>query len=153
MARSTINQARAACDRSRALAVEATRQIDDGQLVCDVLRTTWRNCLAGLRLRVDEFRLEGTLEDGVCVSAFRVRGHFVCDDALRRRAELLIAMDEEFTLPGAKGRYHATLDAPPVAVALTLARAMRVRSFELRLPEGVVVSHRNDSVNPHPSRY
>ena len=42
--------------------------------------------------------------------------------------------------------YLATLDGPPVAVALTLARAMHVESFELRLSDDVVIEQRSGSL-------
>ena len=87
------------------------------------------------RRRVAGFHIAGTVEGGVWVAARYVDGTLHCDDALRRRAELVVAAGDTFELAHSSRHHVATLDGDPVAVALTLIRAMHVDTFELDLDD------------------
>ena len=83
----------------------------------------------------DEFEMQGVLEDGTTARASFVGGVLFCDEPLRRRAELLVALEERFEHPPVLTRYGATLRGPATAVALTLIRSMHVRSFDINLAD------------------
>jgi hypothetical protein len=109
------------------------------------------------RIAANEFRIEGTLEDGTSASALFWRGRLDCDRPLRSRAEILVDLGERFSLEGARGSYAATLDGPPLAIALTLIRAMRVESFEFKLTPTITITQRDGELvlhrasdEPHP---
>ena len=87
------------------------------------------------RRGVAGFHIAGTVEDGTWVCARYADGTLRCDDALRSRADLVVAAGEIFELPDSSRRHVATLDGDPVAVALTLIRAMHVDTFELDFDE------------------
>ena len=123
-----------------------TQTIARSQSLSDAVRTTWRACARDLPLRVGDFRVEGVLENGARAAAYRIRGRLDCDETLRRRAELVVAMGERFTIEGVETSFEATLDGDPLAVALTLTRAMTVDSFEMRLSDEVLVVRRSGSV-------
>ena len=89
----------------------------------------------------DEFEIQGILEDGAIARATFVGGVLYCDEPLRRRAELLVAMEERFASPRVVTRYGATLQGPATAVALTLIRAMHVQSFNINLA-GLTITQR-----------
>ncbi|HEV8296819.1 MAG TPA: hypothetical protein VGQ20_05980 [Acidimicrobiales bacterium] len=89
----------------------------------------------GLRLRPGDFRVEGVLDDGTEASASFVRGHLVADAELLDRARIIIAMGDRFADPDIPDAgFDASLDGPPIAVALTFIRAFaRVTGLELAL--------------------
>ena len=91
--------------------------------------------------RCGEFEMQGVLEDGSSARASFVDGVLYCDEPLRRRAELLVAMEERFAHPRVLTRYGATLHGPATAVALTLIRSMNVQSFDINLA-GVTITQR-----------
>ena len=124
----------------------ASQTIAGSQFLSDAVLTTWRACARDLPLRVGDFRIQGVLEDGASVSAYRIKGRLDCDEPLLRRAEIIVALGEQFGLEGAETTFVATLDGDPVAVALTLTRAMTVVSFEMRLTEALLVQKRNGSI-------
>jgi hypothetical protein len=128
----------------------ATQTIAGSQFLSDAVRTTWRACARDLPLRVGDFRIEGILEDGAPAAAYRIKGRLDCDEPLRRRAEIIVAMREQFALEGVETKFEAILDGDPVAVALTLTRAMTVVSFEMRLTDKVLIQKRNGSIQLSP---
>lgn len=134
-----FDDARAA---NEALCVRAQLTIDRAKSLGEQVRAAWRKCATSVRLQPGDFRIRGVLEDGTPAVAYRIHGRLDCDEGLRRRAEIVVALGERFAQPDLAASYDATLDGDPVAVALTLARAMHVESFELRLCEDVVVEHR-----------
>jgi hypothetical protein len=68
------------------------------------------------------FAVEGMI-DGQVVRACWVNGRLDCDQPLWSRAALLVDLGEEFVSVDPPRRYVASLQAPPMAVALTLLRA------------------------------
>jgi hypothetical protein len=68
------------------------------------------------------FGVEGVIGDQV-VRAFWADGRLVCDRLLEARARLLVDLHAEFRSDDPPRRYLANLQAPPVAVLLTLIRA------------------------------
>ena len=124
----------------------ATQTIAGSQFLSDAVRTTWRACARDLPLRVGDFRIEGLLEDGAPAAAYRIKGRLDCDEPLRRRAEIIVALREQFALQGAEPTFEATLDGDPVAVALTLTRAMTVVSFEMRLSDTFLIKKQNGAI-------
>ena len=94
----------------------------------------------------DEFEIRGVLDDGSTARASFVGGVLHCDEALRRRAELLVAMEERFANPQVLTRYGATLEGPATAVALTLIRSMHVLSFDISL-SGLSIRQRCEEVD------
>jgi hypothetical protein len=138
-----------ACERlgdiravTEALRQRAQETIDRSKTLSLQVRDTWRRCASYVPLDVGDFRIRGVLEDGSAAVAYHIHGRLDCDDALRRRAELVVALGERFAQPDVAASYEATLDGDPVAVALTLARAMHVESFEMRLSGDVLVEQR-----------
>jgi hypothetical protein len=80
------------------------------------------------------FAVEGII-DGQVVRASWTDGRLACDELLRSRAALLVALEEEFVSADPPRRYVASLQAPPMAVALTLVRACdSVAAIELDAP-------------------
>ncbi len=80
------------------------------------------------------FAVEGII-DGQVVRACWADGRLACDQLLRSRAALLVDLGEEFVSADPPRRFLASLQAPPVAVALTLVRACdRVIAIELDAP-------------------
>jgi hypothetical protein len=71
------------------------------------------------------FALVGMV-DGRVVRAVFDNGRLRCDPLLERRGGLLVELGEEFTCDQPPRRFQASLQAPPVAVALTLVRACDV---------------------------
>jgi hypothetical protein len=87
-------------------------------------------CLADFRTRRAHladpswFVVTGRL-DAKRVTAEWRHGELWCDDVLRSRAGLLTALGEVFELPERPDlHYDASLDGPPIAVLLTLLRAL-----------------------------
>jgi hypothetical protein len=68
------------------------------------------------------FAVEGVIDEHV-VRAVWADGHLTCDRLLRSRARLLVDLGAEFGCDDPPRRFHASLQAPPVAVLLTLIRA------------------------------
>jgi hypothetical protein len=80
------------------------------------------------------FRVEGVI-DGEQVAAHLRDGQLECDESLRDRALFLVDLKEELVYSNPPRRFEATLDGPPVVVALTLLRACdRAVAFEFDLP-------------------
>jgi hypothetical protein len=63
------------------------------------------------------------LVDGQEVSAAWSGGRLACDERLRTRALLLVDLEEKFVYDDPPRCFLATLEGPPIAVALTLIRA------------------------------
>ena len=68
------------------------------------------------------FGVEGMLEEQV-VRAVWSDGQLSCDQLLGSRAQLLVDLGAEFRADDPPRRFAASLQAPPVAVLLTLIRA------------------------------
>ena len=80
------------------------------------------------------FAVEGII-DGQVVRASWSNGRLACDQLLGSRAALLVDLGEEFVSADPQRRYVASLQAPPMAVALTLVRACdSVAAIELDAP-------------------
>jgi hypothetical protein len=71
---------------------------------------------------VGRFLVEG-LVDGELVAAAWADGRLDCDDQLRARALILVDLEEEFVYTDPPRCFIASLEGPPIAVALTLIRA------------------------------
>jgi hypothetical protein len=126
---------------------KVVRQSQVLELTSIRLRTVARACLRIRRLNARRtpqaaasgrgltgFRVEGTI-DGHPVSASWRNGRLGCDPALHDRALFLIDMGERLTYRDPPRQFAATLDGPPIAIALTLLRACdRITSFETDLP-------------------
>ena len=64
-------------------------------------------------------------------------GQLCCDRLLGARARLLVDLGAEFRSDDPPRRYQASLQAPPVAVLLTLIRACDLTTaFEVDLGDG-----------------
>jgi hypothetical protein len=68
------------------------------------------------------FAVEGVLDDQV-VQAVWADGQLCCDRLLDRRARLLVDLGAEFHSDDPPRQFRASLQAPPIAVLLTLIRA------------------------------
>jgi hypothetical protein len=68
------------------------------------------------------FAVQGVIDQQV-VWAVWADGRLCCDRLLEVRARLLVELGAEFGSDDPLRRYHASLQAPPVAVLLTLIRA------------------------------
>ena len=68
------------------------------------------------------FAVEGLIDQQV-VRAVWADGQLSCDRLLGARARLLVDLGAEFSSDDPPRRYRASLQAPPVAVLLTLIRA------------------------------
>jgi hypothetical protein len=68
------------------------------------------------------FAVQGVIDQQV-VRAVWTEGQLCCDRLLGARARLLVDLGTEFRSDDPPRRYHASLQAPPVAVLLTLIRA------------------------------
>jgi hypothetical protein len=68
------------------------------------------------------FGVQGVIDDQV-VRAVWTDGRLRCDRLLGARARLLVDLGAEFCSDDPPRRYQASLQAPPVAVLLTLIRA------------------------------
>jgi hypothetical protein len=122
--------------RSHDLAGRLRRaRFDNEQLVSttrDLLRLCWADYartwaergLRGTERRkgLTWFAIEGVIE-GRTVRGAWSPGHLKCSPLLESRARLLIELDETFLLDDPPACLAASLDEPPVAVALTLMRA------------------------------
>jgi hypothetical protein len=74
--------------------------------------------------------------DGEAVGASWADGRLACDELLRSRALLLVDLEEEFVYSDPPRCFIASLDGPPIAVALTMIRACdRVTRIVLAPPE------------------
>jgi hypothetical protein len=79
------------------------------------------------------FAIEGVIDDRVVRAAW-VAGRLTCDQQLRSRARSLVDLGAEFVSDDPPRRFLASLQAPPVAVLLTLIRACdRVTVMEMDL--------------------
>jgi hypothetical protein len=68
------------------------------------------------------FAVQGVIDQQV-VRAVWTEGQLCCDRLLGARARLLVDLGAEFRSDDPPRRYHASLQAPPVAVLLTLMRS------------------------------
>lgn len=68
------------------------------------------------------FAVQGVIDQQV-VRAVWADGRLCCDRLLGARARLLVDLGAQFRSDDPPRRYHASLQAPPVAVLLTLIRA------------------------------
>ena len=68
------------------------------------------------------FAIQGVIDQQV-VRAVWTEGRLCCDRLLDARARLLVDLGAEFRSDDPPRRYYASLQAPPVAVLLTLIRA------------------------------
>jgi hypothetical protein len=67
------------------------------------------------------FAVQGVIDQQV-VRAVWADGRLCCDRLLEVRAWLLVDLGAEFSSDDPPRRYHASLQAPPVAVLVTLIR-------------------------------
>jgi hypothetical protein len=82
------------------------------------------------------FAVQGVIDQQV-VRAVWADGRLCCDRLLKVRARLLVELGAEFSSDDPPRRYHASLQAPPVAVLLTLIRACdRITVMEVDLGGG-----------------
>jgi hypothetical protein len=82
------------------------------------------------------FAVQGVIDQQV-VRAIWTEGQLCCDRLLGARARLLVDLGAEFRSDDPPRRYHASLQAPPVAVLLTLIRACDLTTvLELDLGDG-----------------
>jgi hypothetical protein len=82
------------------------------------------------------FAVQGRIGDQV-VRAVWADGRLTCDRLLRTRARLLVDLGAEFSSDDPPRRFVASLQAPPVAVLLTLIRACDLATvIEVDLGEG-----------------
>jgi hypothetical protein len=82
------------------------------------------------------FAVQGVIDQQV-VRAVWTGGRLSCDRLLSARARLLVDLGAEFRSDDPPRRYHASLQAPPVAVLLTLIRACDLTTvLEVDLGEG-----------------
>ena len=68
------------------------------------------------------FAVQGVIDQEV-VRAVWTEGRLCCDRLLADRARLVVDLGAEFRSDDPPRRYHASLQAPPIAVLLTLIRA------------------------------
>jgi hypothetical protein len=82
------------------------------------------------------FAVQGEIDQQV-VRAVWADGQLTCDRLLDARARLLVDLGEEFRSDDPPRRYHASVQAPPVAVLLTLIRACDLTTvLEVDLGDG-----------------
>jgi len=117
-----VATARAVCPRSQLLLARqrVRRQRRQGQQVGPL---AW-------------FAVQGVIDQQV-VRAVWSDGQLCCDRLLGARARLLVDLGAEFSSDDPPRRYCASLQAPPVAVLLTLIRACdRITVMEVDLGDG-----------------
>jgi hypothetical protein len=82
------------------------------------------------------FAVQGVIDQQV-VRAVWTEGRLCCDRLLGARARLLVDLGAEFRSDDPPRRYHASLQAPPIAVLLTLIRACDLTTvLEVDLGDG-----------------
>jgi hypothetical protein len=113
--------------RITALQVRRERLLERAAELCHasrVQRATRQRAHAGERgsPAVGQFLVEGLI-DGEVVCGTWAGGRLVCDEPLRARALLLVDLEEEFVYSDPPRCFIASLEGPPIAVALTLIRA------------------------------
>jgi hypothetical protein len=117
-----VATARAVCHRSQLLLARqrVRRQRRQGQQVEPL---AW-------------FAVQGVIDQQV-VRAVWSDGQLCCDRLLDARARLLVDLGAEFSSDDPPRRYYASLQAPPVAVLLTLIRGCdRITVMEVDLGDG-----------------
>lgn len=92
------------------------------------------------------FGVEGTIGDQV-VRAVWTDGQLTCDRLLRSRAQLLVNLGAEFRSDDPPRRFKASLQAPPIAVLLTLIRACHLTSV-IEVDLGTSRQPRGDTGSP-----
>ena len=123
-----VATARAVCHRSRLQVARQRvgRQRRQGQ---EVAPLAW-------------FAVQGVIDQQV-VRAVWTEGKLCCDRLLGARARLLVDLGAEFRSDDPPRRYQASLQAPPVAVLLTLIRACDLTTvLEVDLGHGIAESLR-----------
>ena len=82
------------------------------------------------------FAVQGVIDQQV-VRAVWTEGQLCCDRLLGARARLLVDLGAEFRSDDPPRRFHASLQAPPIAVLLTLIRACDLTTvLEVDLGDG-----------------
>jgi hypothetical protein len=82
------------------------------------------------------FAVQGVIDQEV-VRAVWTEGRLCCDRQLADRARLLVDLGAEFRSDNPPRQYHASLQAPPIAVLLTLIRACDLTTvLEVDLGDG-----------------
>jgi hypothetical protein len=125
--------------RSRALGAHLAEIRAESQLqterALDLLHACRVQCSRRGGPPVDRFTVEGMV-DGEAVGASWADGRLACDELLRSRALLLVDLEEEFVYSDPPRCFIASLDGPPIAVALTMIRACdRVTRILVAPPE------------------
>jgi hypothetical protein len=86
------------------------------------------------------FAVQGVIDQQV-VRAVWTEGQLCCDRLLGARARLLVDLGAEFRSDDPPRRFHASLQAPPIAVLLTLIRACDLTTvLEVDLGDGFAES-------------
>jgi hypothetical protein len=110
-------------ERRQQEAVATARAICHASQVCLARQQVARQRRHGHRVGpLAWFGIEGIIEEQV-VRAVWSDGHLTCDQLLGSRAQLLVDLGAEFRADDPPRRFMASLQAPPVAVLLTLIRA------------------------------
>jgi len=86
------------------------------------LQAAWRQCRGDGDGRLTWFVIHGLI-DGRAVWGSWAAGELRCDPLLEARARLLVDLEESFVFEDPPRCLAASLEHPPVAVALTLIRA------------------------------
>jgi hypothetical protein len=129
----------AAVARSRALGAQIAEVRTENELLTERALDLLHACRLQRSRRggpaVGRFTVEGVV-DGEAVRASWADGRLACDELLRSRALLLVDLEEEFLYSDPPRCFIASLDGPPIAVALTMIRACdRVTRIVLAPPE------------------
>jgi hypothetical protein len=129
----------AAVARSRALGAQIAEVRTENELLTERALDLLHACRLQRSRRggpaVGRFTVEGVV-DGEAVRASWADGRLACDELLRSRALLLVDLEEEFLYSDPPRCFIASLDGPPIAVALTMIRACdRVTRILVAPPE------------------
>jgi hypothetical protein len=129
----------AAVARSRALGAQIAEVRTENELLTERALDLLHACRLQRSRRggpaVGRFTVEGMV-DGEAVRASWADGRLACDELLRSRALLLVDLEEEFLYSDPPRCFIASLDGPPIAVALTMIRACdRVTRILVAPPE------------------
>jgi hypothetical protein len=125
--------------RSKALGAQIGEVLAENELLTERALDLLHACRLQRSRRggpaVGRFTVEGMV-DGEEVRASWADGRLACDELLRSRALLLVDLEEEFVYSDPPRCFIASLDGPPIAVALTMIRACdRVTRIMLAPPE------------------
>jgi hypothetical protein len=125
--------------RSKALGAQIVEALAENELLTERALDLLHACRLQRSRRgspaVGRFAVEGMV-DGEEVRASWADGRLACDELLRSRALLLVDLEEKFLYSDPPRCFIASLDGPPIAVALTMIRACdRVTRIMLAPPE------------------